>query len=254
MRLFEVVDEGAGRADGEGEGLHAESLQGLHPQLRTQFFGGGIIHERPFLKGGDIVVAEALLHALDAIPLHHQFLGGEGCEERGDIVQRALRDLEGAGGSIQEGGAGEVVVEGEAAEEVMFLLLQHPLAEGDARGENLRDTALHQLRRREFRIFQLVADGNLVAGANQFGQVLRQRMMRDAGHGRIPFVAVGLAREHYPQHLAGDEGVVAVGLVEIPHAEQQHRLRILSLDAEILLEQRGIFGGLCHIKAKIRKL
>ena len=77
MRLFKVVDEGSGRAEGQGEVLHPEPLQGVYPKLAAELFRRGIIYERPFFQGGDIVVAIALAGSLEAVALDHQFLGRE---------------------------------------------------------------------------------------------------------------------------------------------------------------------------------
>ena len=247
MRLFKIVDECTGGAYGKRLGLDSIALQRLHAQLRTQFLGRRIIHERPLFQRGDVVVAESLADGLQAVALHHQFLGREGCEQGGDVFQGPLRRAESAGRCVQEGCARLVAVEGEAAEPVVLLLLQHPLAESDSRGEDFGDATLYKLGLGELRILQLVADRDLVAGTDQLRKILCQSVMRDSGHGRVSLFSVGFARQHYPQHLAGDEGVVAVRFVEIPHAEQQHRLRILGLDAEILLEKRSIFLGFCHI-------
>ena len=136
----------------------------------------------------------------------------------------------------------------------MLLLFQHPFPESNTWGKYLRYTTFYQLGLSEFRVFQLIADSNLVAGTHKFRKILRQGMVRNPGHRGITLLAVGLTREHNPQHLAGDECVVAVGFIEIPHAEEQHRIRILRLHAEILLQQRGIFLGFCHIKANIINL
>ena len=247
MGLLQIIDKRAGRTDGERLGLDTEALQRLHAQLRTQFFGRRIVHERPFFQRGDIVIAEALADGLETVPLHHQFLGREGCEQGGDIVQGALSCAEGSGRCVQEGRAGLGIVEGQAAEPVVLLLLQHPLAESDPGGKDFGYSPFDQLGLSEFRILQLVADCDLIAGTDEFRKILRKGMVRNPGHRGIALLAVGLARQHYPQHLAGDERVVAVGFIEIPHAEQQHRLRILGLDAEILLEKRSIFLGFCHI-------
>ena len=104
---------------------------------------------------------------------HHEFLGGEGADERFDILEAALRHLEGTGGHVQEGRAHcSVRIEFETAEEVVFLLFQDAVGEGDARGEDFRDAALHQFALRQLRVFQLIADGDLIAGPYQLGKIL----------------------------------------------------------------------------------
>ena len=128
----------------------------------------------------------------------------------------------------------------------MFLLVQHPFAEGNARGEDLRDAALDEFVLHQRRVFELVADGHLVARADEFLEVSFYGMVREARHRRVPLFAVGAAREHKPEHLAREHGVVGIGLIEVADAVQEYCLGVLRLDAEILLQHRGIFAFLCH--------
>ena len=247
LRLLQVDQQGAGGAEGEREAVDGEALEALDLELLAEPLHGGVLHESPLVQAGGVVVPEALLDGAQQLALHHQLLGLERAQQRADVVQGPLGHLEGARGHVQEGRTAFLSLESQPGEVVVLLLVQHPLAEGDARGEDLRDPALDELVLDEGRVLQLVADGHLVAGAHQLLQVPLDGVVREARHRSLPLVAVGAAREHEAEDLAHEHGVVGVGLIEIPDAVQEHRLGVLGLDTEILLQHRGIFAFLCHL-------
>ena len=138
-----------------------------------------------------------------------------------------------------------VALESEAAQVVVLLDFQHVLAEGDARRDDFRHPALDEFLR-ELRVLQLVADGDLETGADQFCEVILDGVVREAGHGDGPLVAVGFLRLHEAQHPGRRHGIVRVGLIEVPHAVQQQRFGVLCLDLEELPDQGGVFRHLRH--------
>ena len=160
LGLFQIDQQGPGRANPQGMALDTESLQGIHPELPFQALHGGIVDEGPLVNGGDEVIAEALPETLFPTPLHHQFLGGERPQQRADIIQRPLGHLELPGGHVQEGRPAAVLLHHEPAEVVVLLGFQHVFSEGDARGDDFRDSALDQFLG-EPGVFQLVANGHL---------------------------------------------------------------------------------------------
>ena len=214
-------------------------------KLPFQALHGGIVHKGPFVDGRGIIVPQPRLEAFFIAALHHQFLGFEGAQERSHIVQRALGNLELAGGYVQEGRAAAVLFHRDAAEVVVLLLLQHALAKGNARRNNLSDTAFDQFFGK-FRVLQLVADGHFVAGAHQFGEVGFDGMVRESGHGNGAFVPVALLGLDQAQDAGGRNGIVCIGLVKVPYAIQQQRLRVLCLHLEELFDKRCIFSQFCH--------
>ena len=247
LRLLQVDQQGAGGADGEREAVDGEALEALDLELFAEPLHGGVLHEGPFVQARGIEVAVALLHGAQQLALDHQLARLQGAQQRADVVQAALSHLEGTRGHVQERGAAALALEGQAGEVVVLLLVQHGLPEGDAGGEDFRNSALDELVLHERRVFQLVADGHLVAAADQFLEIAFDGVVREAGHGRVALVAVGAAREHESEHLADQHGVVGIGLIEIPDAVQEYRLGVLRLDAEILLQHRSIFAFLCHV-------
>ena len=70
---------------------------------------------------------------------------------------------------------------------------------------------------------------------------------KQAYEGRFfQYVSPAPEDEHESEHLAHEHGIVGVGLIEVPDTVQEDRLGVLGLDAEILLQHRGIFAFLCH--------
>ena len=181
------------------------------------------------------------------VPADDKFLRGEGADESFDVFETALRYLESSGGDVQERCPdGTVGVEFQAAEEVVFLLLEHAFGEGHAGREDLRDAALHQFAFGELRVFQLVAHGNLVASPYQFGKILLQGVMRNSGHLGGTLFAVGAMGEHQAEELAHEHCVVGVCFIEIPHPVEQDGFGMQCLRCEVLLEHWGIFRSFCH--------
>ena len=183
--------------------------------------------------------------------MHHQFLGLEGAYQRGNVVQRTLGHLELAGGYVQEGGAALVLFQGEAAEEVVFLGLQHILPKGDAGGYDFRNAALDQFLGK-LGVFQLVADGHFIAGPHQFGEVILQGVMGEAGHGHGAFVSVGFLGLNQAQDPYGGDGVVGVHFVEVSHPVQEQSLGVLCFYLEVMPQHGGVFCHLCHRSTNLR--
>ena len=249
LGLFQIDQQRPGGTNAQGIGVDGKTFQGIHLQLAAEPFAGRFIDKGPFVHGGQVpAFAEQGPERLFAAPGHKQFARVEGTQQGRDIFGRTLSHAEGAGGDVQEGGAALVFLHADAGQEVVFLLLQHGFAQGRTRRNQLGDTAFDQFPADQFRVLQLVADRGLVAGANQFGKIDFQRMMREPGHRQGALVAVAAFGQHQPEHLARQDGVVGIGFIEITDPIQQNRLGVLCLDLEKLLDQRGVFGDvLCHI-------
>ena len=245
LGLLQIHQQGAGAADPQREGVYGKALEALYLQLPLEALHGGVVHKSPFVNGGGVNVPQALPEAFFIASLHHQLLGLEGTYERSNIVQRALRHLELARGDIQEGGAALSLFQSEATEEVVLLGFQHVFPEGNAGGHNLRHAALDQFLGK-LGVFQLVADSHFVASPNQFGEIILQGVMGEAGHGYGAFVPVGFLGLNQAQHPHGRNGVVRVHLVKVSYAVQQQRLGVLCFHLEVMLQHRSIFRHFCH--------
>ena len=117
----------------------------------------------------------------------------------------------------------------------MLLLLQHLLAECQARGHEFGDSPLDKCPG-ELRVLELVADCNLVPGPDELGEVQFYGVMRETGHGHVSLVPVGTLREDDSEDLAGQYGIVRIGLVEVSDPVKKDGLRVLGLHIEILLQ------------------
>ena len=90
------------------------------------------------------------------------------------------------------------------------------------------------------RIFNLITDRNLHAGADEFGQVALRGMVGNPAHRHV--VALGQGNI---KHGGGALGVIEEHLVEIAKTEEQNRIvRDTGANAPILLHHRSLF--LCH--------
>ena len=246
MCLLKIENQGPCGLDGEGITVDGEALEALGAHLAAEFLGGGVLHESPFVEGGYVEVGVFFPDLAEDVPLDNKFLGAEAVEEGGDILYPSLGHLERTGGGVEEGGPALHAVERQAGEPVVLLALEHGFPESHAGSQDFRHTALDQFRLGKFGVLELVANGDFVAGADKFRKICIDGVVGESGHGGVALIAVGAARKHDSQNLAQGYGIVRVTLVEVTHAVQQQGLRMLCLDGEILLEQRGIFQCFCH--------
>ena len=129
----------------------------------------------------------------------------------------------------------------------MLLLFKKLFAEGDSRGDKFCHSSLDYLLG-QFRILQLVAHGHLVPGTDKPWKIYVKRMVRKTGKRHRRSRTVRPFGEHYPEHLACNEGVIGKCLIKVPDPEKEHCLRMFCLDLEILFHQRGFrYLFLLHI-------
>ena len=92
-------------------------------------------------------------------------------------------------------------------------------------------------------VFQLVADGDPMARANQLGQVIIERMVRKSGQFNFTRTPVSPFREDDVQHRGGLHSIFSKRFIEISDAKQQQRIRIIGFDPIVLLHQRCFLFG-----------
>ena len=128
---------------------------------------------------------------------------------------------------------------GDGGDQVVVALgVQHGVFHDRAGGQNARDLALDQPLR-QLGVFDLVADGGLVALGDQPGDVPFQGVVRDAGHRDARPGRLVLAPRQRDLQFAGDGlGVLAVGLIEVADAHQQTHIGPLGLDLKVLPHHR----------------
>ena len=112
------------------------------------------------------MVTVLLLHTLLIASRNKEFLWRERTQEGSYVVERAFRHLEGSCGNIQKCRTAFILVECQAGNVVVLLLLQKLLAEGYAGSHQFGDSSLDYLLC-EFRILKLVTHRHLIARAHQ---------------------------------------------------------------------------------------
>ena len=68
-----------------------------------------------------------------------------------------------------------------SCEEVVFLVVQHIITQGDTRRHQFRNASLDKLLC-EFGVFELIADSHTLSCSDQFGQIGIEGMMGKARH------------------------------------------------------------------------
>ncbi len=111
-----------------------------------------------------------------------------------------------------------------------------------------RDDAHHLPLERPFggcRIAELLADRHALALAHQPREVTVDGVIRHAGHRNRPARGLTARGEGDVEQRGGAAGVVVEELVEVAHAVKEQDVRVLALDAQVLLHHRRVvFVGL----------
>ena len=121
-----------------------------------------------------------------------------------------------AGGEIEHGEAVGLVLPVEPGEIVGARGLEHRIGQHGAGGDDAGDLALDDALGLGG-IFHLVAEGDLLAGAQELGQVEVDGVVGDAAHRR----ALPLG-ERDAEDFRGDDGILEKHLVEVAQAEEQN--------------------------------
>ena len=166
-------------------------------------------------------------------------LGGGGVEardlEQAEVARRDVERRDGHDVGLTDGGDGE-------RDEVVVGARLERLVVGHEAG---RDDAGHAPLDHPFgagRVFELVADGHMVALRDEAADVAVRRMVGDARHGD----GVGLLRprgEHEVELTRGEHRVVKEELVEVAHAEEEDGVRVGRLCLGMLAHGRRQFVG-----------
>ena len=246
-------------SNAERQVLDPEPLEILRPETIQQFAAARLGHEGPFVHRGHVGLGvEAAAEALQEAALHEDFLGSEVTEQHFNIVERTLRYAEGARGNIQKcdtrrapAVTAAALVERHGGQEVVLLLAEQVVVVGHTWCDEFRHAALDQLLG-EFRIFQLVADGHLEAGLHQLGKIVVDGVIGNTGQRGVGAAAAGAPCQHDSQRLAHRHGVLTEGLVEVAHAVEEQRVRVLFLDGVPLRDERRFLClFLSHTAAKV---
>ena len=233
--FLQVFQQRPGGSDGGRLAMAAKSAQIVGAELGAEQPLGTVGHEMPgraFARGGQAGPEAAFhnqgFHRVQARVLGHQLtLGG------------AVDDDEPPGGHIGPGQAKAAVNRRNGGQTGGDAGIEQGVIGGGAGRDQTGDGAFH---RPLFgpHLAHLLGNGHRLALTDQLGQVRVQLVIRHAGHDhRLPgrLAAPGQGDVEQPR---GASGVVIEQLVEIAHAEQQQMRRMLGLERQVLLHQRGV--------------
>ena len=100
-------------------------------------------------------------------------------------------------------------------------MVEDVVADGDAGGDEFGDAALDEFLC-QLGVFELFADGDAFAGADEFWQIGVERVMGEAGELDVLRHAVGAPCQGDAENLRGGDGVVRECLVEVSDPEEQY--------------------------------
>ena len=132
-----------------------------------------------------------------------------------------------------------------AGQEVVFLVVEYVVVDGDAGGYQFGDAALDEFLG-QFRVFELFADGDPFAGAYQFGQIGVEGVVGETGQLDILGGSVGASGEGDAQYFRCRDGVVGKGFVKVSYPEQQYGIGVNGFHLDVLLHERGFDHLFCH--------
>ena len=242
-----VVNERPGRPEGsmgvgEPEALEVQHPKRVHHGLRPR--RGVEVVARQFrrqtiaAKGMQRVESGLVVRRggpAIAFTLDQEKLGrierGQDRQEVGD--GDVGRDLEFAGRKIEPGGVQALIVDREGGQVVIASRVELIGGKGRAGRKDPGELAANQFA--GLGGFRLVADGDLLAGGEELGDVGVAGVGRQPGHGIILPLGQG-----EPEELRGRDGVVEEELKEVTEPEEQQGiLGQPTLHLKVLLHHRG---------------
>ena len=254
----EIIQNGTRGHDGTVHRRDAEPLEVVHLEVAKEPVGGAFQGERPVVHlEGEITGRERLGETPAVAALDEHLLGREVPHQLVHIVDVALGSEKLAGADVEKGHPYRFFAKMNRGQEVVLLAVEDGAAHHHTGGHQLGDAALHQLLG-ELGVLELVADGHALAGPDELGQIGVERMMRKAGHLGGAAYHTRAPRERDAQNLGGGDRIGTVGLIEVAHTEQQHRIGMLCFHLVELFHHRcerflshGV--GCSYVSAKLRK-
>ena len=256
----EVVDDGSGGGDGLRVAAEAETFERDNAELLFEQAAGVVGLKNPFFEAG-FDGSEAVEFGRDGGREERDWAGEEDFARAKDaklvaeagfgIVAGEFGGAEFASGKVNESETGgqALRVARDGGEEVVLFAFDK-VGGGGAGRENTDHFATDDLFAGS-RLFELFADGDFVAGADEAGDVVFGGMIGHAAHWdgfAALFVAGG---EGDLQDAGGDDRVVVKEFVEIAEAEEEQRLRMLFFHGVVLLHQRSSWLGHGQIMRKL---
>ena len=258
LRLVQVGQQRPGRAHGRRRLAETERVRALHAKLLAHARGCRHVF-KPVATRLD-QTAEALGEEGADVVIFRRRVGAHGLarSEAAELVEdmahgvgRIVRGAEFPRREVAERRAAGLRAEIHRAEVVRFVLLEHGRGRDCAGRDDADHVAVDQpLGQRG--VFQLLADGYLVALGDQAADVRLGRVVRHAAHGRAlgRILDIAVARREREVELArGQARVVVEHLIEITQPEKQQAVGVALLDLIILPLHRRKFRHASYLLA-----
>ena len=248
---LQIIDERAERRHlGPREAAEARQFAGPErggdPRL-----GSGGVEARPGEGGDDGPRLGDEVRKLGLQRFRHQDLaGGEAGEHRAEAGSRTGRDAEAAGGDIDPGEGALAADLGEGRQIVVAPGLEQAVLGQGARGDEAHHPAVDDGFRPALaglgRVLHLLADGDAEALADQREEIGLGRMDRHPAHRDVLSEMLAALGQGDVERGARGFGIREEQLVEIAHAIEQERVRVVGLDGVVLGHHRRNGEGLGH--------
>ena len=222
QRLVQILQNSPCGYDATLQVVDSKAFQRLDIEVLVQLLMGRLLGKHPVVElVGAETGAKITLEVLLAPTVVEHLLGLEVAYQLLHIVVGALTRQELACRYVKEGHATGSLAKMDGSQKVVLFIVEHGVLHGHARRHQLRNAALHQLLG-QLGVFQLVTDGHALACPDELGQIGVQGVMRKAGHlvalNPCPIVTM---RQRNAQYLGGNDGILAIGFVEVATAKQQ---------------------------------
>ena len=157
------------------------------------------------------------------MPFHRVALSGEG------------RRAEFAGGNIAESDPAAGYIQINGSDVIGAGVLQHGAFRHCARCDDPDHAPFHQALH-QVRVFQLLADGDLISFGNEFGNIRLGGMERNSPHGSLFFLGLSAiaGRQGKIQFLGCNFRIVIEQFVKIAQPEKQQTVLMFLLDLIVL--------------------
>ena len=167
LRLFEILQDSPCGNHTIHQMIHTKAFQVLHIKVAQQFLLRSLFRKHPVVELESKVFCTKVTFEFPQELLH--------------IILCALTCQKLTSRDIKESHTKRTFTKMHSCEEVVFLIVQHIITQGDTRCHQFGNASFDELFR-EFGVFELIADSHTLSCSDQFGQIGIEGMMGKARH------------------------------------------------------------------------
>ena len=239
QRLFQILQDSTSSNDTTLQMVNAKTLQRLYVEVLEKFLMGRLFRKYPVVEfESHETIAKVTFEVVFATPIVKHLLGLEITNELLHVIVSTLAHQEFTRRDVQERNATGRLAKMHSRKEVVLLVVQHRILHRHTWRHQFRNTSLDELLC-QFGVFQLVADGYTFASTNQLRQISIKGMMGKTCHLVALIIAIIPVGERNAQYPRSNDGILAIGLVEVATTKQQQGLRVLCLEVKKLFHHRS---------------